>query len=170
VERAFGDVVVGSAKTAGVYRLETETGDADVASLAGRVLSATDLAAAIQAAGSCPSAPTVALLPERPGSGSASSRSRSHACGSGRAREVSSRGGYFVTPRPWVIGSDIDLELPIGDARLLASRRIVYTNPGDDADRKGLPRGMSVAFRPLPQPVRQMIREDVLATHAGLAV
>lgn len=87
-----------------------------------------------------------------------------------RCYSLSSGGAYFVTPRPWVVGSDISLELPVGRERLLVSGRIVYTNAGNDADRKGLPRGMAVAFRPLSEHIQQAIREDVTATHEGLEV
>lgn len=87
-----------------------------------------------------------------------------------RCYSLSSGGAYFVTPRPWVVGSDISLELPVGTERLLVSGRIVYTNAGDEASRKGLPRGMAVAFRPLSEHIQQAIREDVTATHEALEV
>ena len=85
-----------------------------------------------------------------------------------RCYSLSSGGAYFVTPRPWVVGSDIALELPIGRDRLLVSGRILYTNMG--GDRNGLPRGMAVAFRPLSEHIQQVIRDDVETTHEGLEV
>ncbi len=85
-----------------------------------------------------------------------------------RCYSLSSGGAYFVTPRPWVVGSDIALELPVGRDRLLVSGRILYTNVGDS--RTGLPRGMAVAFRPLSEHIQQVIREGVTTTHEALEV
>jgi len=87
-----------------------------------------------------------------------------------RCYSLSSRGAYFVTPRPWVVGSEIALELPLGLDRLLVSGSILYTNVGDETDRRGLPRGMAVAFRPLSQHFRQVIREDVTTAQQVLEV
>ncbi len=100
-------------------------------------------------------------------------RTRTYSAGKEKAvrcYSLSSGGAYFVTPRPWVVGSEIALELPVGRERLLITGHIVYTNAGDDADRKGLPRGMAVAFRPLSEHIQQAIREDVTASHEALEV
>jgi len=87
-----------------------------------------------------------------------------------RCYSLSSGGAYFVTPRPWVVGSEIALELPVGHDRLLVSGKILYTNLGDDVQRRGLPRGMAVAFRPLSQDIKREIREGLCETHEGLEV
>lgn len=87
-----------------------------------------------------------------------------------RCYSLSSGGAYFVTPRPWVVGSEIALELPVGRDRLLLSGKILYTNAGNTADRNGLPGGMAVAFRPLSQHLKKVIREDVTTTHESLEV
>ena len=89
---------------------------------------------------------------------------------SARCYSLSSAGAYLVTPRPWVVGSEIALELPVGHDRLLVSGRILYTNLGADTQRRGLPRGMAVAFRPLSQDIKREIREGLCETHEGLEV
>ena len=85
-----------------------------------------------------------------------------------RCYSLSSGGGYFVTPRPWVVGSDISLELPVGRERLLIDGRILYTNFG--GDERALPRGMAISFRPLRDHIQQVIRADISATQAQLEV
>lgn len=98
-------------------------------------------------------------------------RTRTYSSGkqkSVRCYSLSTGGAYFVTPRPWVVGSDITLELPVGHDRLLIGGRILYTNAGEG--RNGLPRGMAVAFRPLSEHVQQVIRQDLTTTHEGLDV
>lgn len=100
-------------------------------------------------------------------------RTRTYASGKEKAvrcYSLSSDGAYFVTPRPWVVGSEIALELPVGHERLLVAGSILYTNVGEDSDRRGLPRGMAVAFRPLSQDIKREIREDIAATHESLEV
>lgn len=87
-----------------------------------------------------------------------------------RCYSLSSGGAYFVTPRPWVVGSDITLELPVGRERLLVAAHILYTNMGNASNRRSLPRGMAVAFRPLSEHIQQVIRRDVTATHQTLEV
>lgn len=85
-----------------------------------------------------------------------------------RCYSLSSGGGYFVTPRPWIVGSDISLELPVGRERLLIDGRILYTNFG--GDERALPRGMAITFRPLRDHIQQVIRADISATQAQLEV
>jgi hypothetical protein len=87
-----------------------------------------------------------------------------------RCYSLCSGGAYFVTPRPWVVGSDIALELPVGRDRLHLSGHILYTNVGNSSDRNGLPTGMAVAFQPLSEHIQQVIREDVTTTHESLKV
>ena len=87
-----------------------------------------------------------------------------------RCYSISSGGAYFVTPRPWIVGSDIQLELPLGQEHLLVSGHILYTNMGNGSDRRSLPRGMAVGFSPLPEHIQQAIREDVTTTHQVLEV
>ena len=83
---------------------------------------------------------------------------------------MSSGGGYFVTPRPWVVGSDIALELPLGGRKLLLAGHILYTNERGTGEERALPRGMAVAFDPLSLQVRDAIRQDVTASQRGLEV
>ena len=87
-----------------------------------------------------------------------------------RCYSLSSGGGYFVTPRPWVVGSDIALELPLGRRRLLLAGHILYTNVAGAGEERALPSGMAIGFGPLPTQVRDAIRRDVNATHRGLEV
>ena len=87
-----------------------------------------------------------------------------------RCYSLSSRGAYFVAPRPWIVGSEVDFEVPVGRDRVLLSGRIVYTHVGHDSDRRGLPRGMAVAFRPLSKHLQKAIRDDVTTTHQSLEV
>jgi len=88
-----------------------------------------------------------------------------------RCYTLSSAGGYFVTPRPWVVGSSISLELPSSTpSRFRIEGRIVYTHgAGGDAD-KGLPRGMAIAFAPLESGLERVIRRGVAATQSALEV
>lgn len=87
-----------------------------------------------------------------------------------RCYSLSSGGGYFVTPRPWVVGSDIAIELPLGHTKLLLAGHILYTNVPGTSEERALPRGMAVAFDPLSFQVREAIRQDVTATQHGLLV
>ena len=98
-------------------------------------------------------------------------RTRTYSSGKAKAvrcYSLSSGGGYFVTPRPWIVGSDISLELPIGHERLLIDGRILYTNFG--GDDRALPRGMAISFRPLHDHIQQVIRADISATQSRLEV
>jgi hypothetical protein len=100
-------------------------------------------------------------------------RTRTYSAGKEKAvrcYSLSSGGAYFVTPRPWVVGSDIEFELPVGNDRLLVSGHVLYTNVGDSHGRRTLPRGMAVAFRPLSKHIQKTIRKDVTATHQALEV
>jgi hypothetical protein len=87
-----------------------------------------------------------------------------------RCYSLSSKGAYFVTPRPWVVGSEIAFELPVGFDRLMISGNILYTNLGEDGSRPSLPRGMAVSFRRLPKHIRRRIQRDVRTTHQSLDV
>ena len=87
-----------------------------------------------------------------------------------RCYSLSSRGGYFVTPRPWVVGSEIALELPLQRGPLLLAGHILYTNVSGAGERKTLPRGMAVEFDPLSLAIRDAIRADVTVTQRSLQV
>ena len=87
-----------------------------------------------------------------------------------RCYSLSSGGGYFVTPRPWVVGTDISLELPIRRERLLVEGRILYTNVTGDGSGRALPRGMAITFRPLFDDLQQFIRDGVSRGQAKLEV
>ena len=94
---------------------------------------------------------------------------------SGRTKEarcysLSSGGAYFVTPRPFVVGSEIALELPIGRRRLLVAGHVLYTSTGDTGANHGLPRGMAIGFDPLSDRVQNVIRRGVSASQRGLQV
>lgn len=87
-----------------------------------------------------------------------------------RCYSLSIGGAYLVTPRPWVVGSDIDLEIPIAGANRRIGGRILYTKGADARERPTLPGGMAVAFRPLSQPLCDAIRRDLTHIQVGLEV
>jgi hypothetical protein len=87
-----------------------------------------------------------------------------------RCYSLSTGGAYLVTPRPWIVGSDLALELPIGPEHLRVAGRVVYTKGSADAARPSLPEGMAVAFRPLAQPVHEAIQAEVSRSRFGLEV
>lgn len=100
-------------------------------------------------------------------------RTRTHACGRSKAvrcYSLSSRGAYFVTPRPWVVGSQLAIELPIPRGTLLLAGHVLYTRMGDEDGGRGLPRGMAVGFDPLSEHLERVIRADVSATQRALEV
>ncbi len=87
-----------------------------------------------------------------------------------RCYSLSSGGAYFVAPRPWVVGSDISLELPMVHERLLIEGRILYTNVSGDGSGRALPRGMAITFRPLSDHLQRFIRAGVNKSQAKLEV
>lgn len=87
-----------------------------------------------------------------------------------RCYSICSRGGYFVTPRPWIVGSDISLELPFGRERLLVDGRILYTNTAGTDSGQALPQGMAITFRSLSDRQRQSIRLAISETQTNLEV
>ena len=87
-----------------------------------------------------------------------------------RCYSLSSGGAYFVTPRPWVVGSNISLELPMGHERMLIDGRILYTNVNGAGRGRALPRGMAISFRPLSDHLQKVIRAGVTETQAKLEV
>lgn len=101
---------------------------------------------------------------------------RTRAFAEGREKRVrcytlSSTGGYFVTPRPWVVGSNVELELPGARAtRFKIAGRIVYTHATGQDGEKHLPRGMAVAFSRLDAELERVIRRGVAATQAALEI
>lgn len=88
-----------------------------------------------------------------------------------RCYTLSSTGGYFVTPRPWIVGSKVALELPSSSPKpFVIEGRIVYTHAsGSNAD-KSLPRGMAVAFSGLDADLERVIRRGVAASQTALEV
>jgi len=100
---------------------------------------------------------------------------RTRTFSSGKAKAVrcyslSSGGAYFVTPRPWVVGSDISFELPIGHDRLTLEGRILYTNVTGAGSGRALPRGMAITFRPLTDRLQRFIRAGVTEIQTKLEV
>lgn len=100
---------------------------------------------------------------------------RTRTFSSGRAKaarcySLSSAGAYFVTPRPWVVGSDVQLELPLGRHRQIVEGRILYTNNLGPGHERALPRGMAVSFRPLSGELQRLIRAGVTRSQAKLEV
>ena len=87
-----------------------------------------------------------------------------------RCYSLSTRGAYFVTPRPWVVGSELDLELPLGGRERRVQGRVLYTKQNDGLDRPGLPGGMAVAFEPLANGLREVIKQDLSQSRYGLEV
>ena len=88
-----------------------------------------------------------------------------------RCYTLSSTGGYFVTPRPFVVGSTISLELPSSTSpRFVIEGRIVYTHASGSDVGKSLPRGMAIAFSPLETGLEGVIRRGVAASQSALEV
>lgn len=88
-----------------------------------------------------------------------------------RCYSLSPAGGYFVTPRPFVVGAGVALELPSSQpTRFVIEGRIVYTHAlGDDAGHN-LPGGMAVAFSSLDEGLEQVIRRGVATSRNALTV
>jgi hypothetical protein len=100
-------------------------------------------------------------------------RTRTFSCGRAKAvrcYSLSSAGAYFVTPRPWIVGSDVQLELPLGRHRQVVEGRILYTNILGPGHERALPRGMAVSFRPLSGELQRLIRAGVTRSQAKLEV
>jgi hypothetical protein len=100
---------------------------------------------------------------------------RTRAVSSGREKAIrcyslSTVGGYFVTPRPWVVGSEIALELPVGRESLWVDGRVLYTNVAGSESGRALPRGMAIRFQPLSEHLRRLIRAGVTESQANLEV
>jgi len=87
-----------------------------------------------------------------------------------RCYSLSSRGAYLVAPRPWVVGSGVELDVRLGVEEARVSGRILYTNATLLATRSTLPRGMAVAFDPLDAELVEAIRHDIARTQVGLEV
>lgn len=88
-----------------------------------------------------------------------------------RCYTLSSAGGYFVTPRPFVVGSSIALELPSSAVpRFMIEGRIVYTHASGNDAGTSLPRGMAVAFSPLEAGLEGVIRRGVAALQSALEI
>lgn len=88
-----------------------------------------------------------------------------------RCYSLSPAGGYFVTPRPFVVGAGVALELPSSQpTRFVIEGRIVYTHAlGDDAGHN-LPGGMAVAFSSLDEGLEQVIRRGVATSRNALTI
>ncbi len=87
-----------------------------------------------------------------------------------RCYSLSPGGAYFVTPRPWVVGADLSMELPIDRRRVRVDGRILYTKGAGSVDRPALPGGMAVAFAPLPDTLLDALRRDLTECRFGLEV
>lgn len=87
-----------------------------------------------------------------------------------RCYTLSSAGGYFVTPRPWVVGSHVSLELPsTSPSRFVIQGRVVYTQAGHESERN-LPRGMALAFAGVDEELEDVIRRGVAASQSALQI
>lgn len=100
---------------------------------------------------------------------------RTRTYSSGKAKTVrcyslSSGGAYFVTPRPWIVGSEISFELPLRGEKRLVDGRILYTHESGGPDRRALPGGMAVEFSSISAGLQDVIRRGVTATQGGLHV
>jgi hypothetical protein len=75
---------------------------------------------------------------------------------------LSAGGCYLETVRPTVVGTSIEivLPLPVGEFRLAG--RVVMTNVPGNLERQNLPRGMAIEFLHLQPEAREAIREFVL--------
>jgi len=100
---------------------------------------------------------------------------RTRTYSSGREKEVrcyslSKRGAYFVTPRPWVVGTEIAIDLPLARRERPVRGRVLYTKAASDVDRPGLPGGMAVTFDTLSTQLEHAIERDLNASRFGLEV
>ena len=87
-----------------------------------------------------------------------------------RCYSLSIGGAYFVTPRPWIVGTEISLEMPIAGPSRTLDGRILYSKTTGDSDRSNLPSGMAVAFGPLSPRLRKVIGRNLTETRHGLEV
>ncbi len=87
-----------------------------------------------------------------------------------RCYSLSTRGAYLVTPRPWIVGSEISLELPLGHERLMIEGRILYTNAAGAGPGRALPRGMAIRFDSLSNHLRHRIQSGLTGSQAKLEV
>lgn len=87
-----------------------------------------------------------------------------------RCYSLSTGGAYFVTPRPWIVGSEIALELPLLGENRLVEAKVLYTKAANPSERPSLPGGMAVAFGGLSDEMRRSIRENLTQSRSGLEV
>ena len=87
-----------------------------------------------------------------------------------RCYSLSMRGAYFVTPRPWIVGAELDFALPLAGRERQISGRVLYTKHNDGSDRPALPGGMAVEFEPLASGLRDVIAQDLSRSRFGLEV
>jgi PilZ domain len=87
-----------------------------------------------------------------------------------RCYSLSTRGAYFATPRPWVVGSEITLELPLSQRDREIEARVLYTKGHGESTRPGLPGGMAVTFESLSTRLQHIIERDLAKTRCGLEV
>jgi hypothetical protein len=88
-----------------------------------------------------------------------------------RCYSLSPAGGYFVTPRPFVVGAGVALELPSSQpTRFVIEGRIVYTHALGDEAGHNLPGGMAVAFSELDEGLEQVIRRGVAMSRNALTI
>lgn len=87
-----------------------------------------------------------------------------------RCYSLSERGAYFTTPRPWVVGSELTLELPLTERDREIQGRVLYTKSTGESNRPGLPGGMAVSFDALPPLLRDAIQRNLAASRTSLEV
>ena len=87
-----------------------------------------------------------------------------------RCYSLSERGGYFATPRPWVVGSEITLELPLMERDREVKGRVLYTKDSRESSRPELPGGMAVTFDAVPTRLQNAIQRNLVASRNCLEV
>ena len=87
-----------------------------------------------------------------------------------RCYSLSTRGAYFATPRPWVVGSVLSLELPFTRRDREVWGRVLYTRNQWETTRPELPGGMGVTFQTISPELRAIIERDLAARACGLEV
>lgn len=75
-----------------------------------------------------------------------------------------SRGGaYLATPQPFLVGSQISLELPLPQGQLLLKAQLAHVRNALEPERADIPPGMGVAFREAPPEAEAVLARYVEA-------
>ncbi len=100
---------------------------------------------------------------------------QAHVRGAGREKVVSVyslsvTGAFLATQRPWLPGTELELELPLEPCGVCVQCRVVYTNVSGNLQRGALPTGMAVAFEHVAPEFEQAIGRHVLDEERELSL